>query len=116
MSKEFKRQESVRHLKLGKRKKSLRVWRRPKGRDSKMRLKRKGYPSSPTVGNKTPRKKSGKIDNLVPRLVHNVKEAKALPENTIAIIAKIGAKKKLELIKLLNERKIRILNVKEAKK
>ena len=115
MSKDFARQERVRHLKLGK-KKSVATWRKPKGRDSKMRLMRKSYPASPSVGYKSPRKESGKINGKIPVLVYNTKDLEKVGKNSIAILAKIGAKKKLEVIKVATEKKIQILNIKENKK
>ena len=111
MSKEFKRQDSMRHLRLGKKRKSLRKWRRPKGRDSKMRLKRRNYPSSVSIGYRTQRKESGKINGLYPVVVHNAKELLSLNKNSIAILGKIGAKKKIELLKLAQEKNIKLLNV-----
>ena len=110
MSKEFKRQDYMRYLKLGKRKSKV-VWRKPKGRDSKMRLKRGGYPSSPIIGRKKSNKDSGKINGLNPILVHNLSELESLDKSSAAILARVGAKKKFELIKKAEEMKIKILNV-----
>jgi large subunit ribosomal protein L32e len=111
MSKEFKRQGSTRHSKIGLKRKKLQKWRRPKGRDSKMRLSRKGYSKSVSLGYKSPRKDSGKIENLTPILVHNVRELNSLDKNSIAILARVGAKKKLEIINEANQKKIRIFNL-----
>lgn len=116
MATTFVRQQTIKQSRLGKNRKSLHKWRRPKGRDSKMRLKRKSYPASPTVGHKSPRKESGKIDGKTVVLVHNQKDLERVDKNSVAILAKIGAKKKLELIKYASEKKITLLNVKEAKK
>ncbi|MBU0467256.1 MAG: eL32 family ribosomal protein [Nanoarchaeota archaeon] len=113
--KKFIRQESKRYSKIGKNRKKLQKWRKPKGRDSKMRLKRKSYSASVSVGYKKPRKTSGKIQDLQPVLVHNLKELSEMGKNFIAIIARVGAKKKLEIIKHAKEKKIKILNVKEVK-
>ncbi|MBS3088301.1 50S ribosomal protein L32e [Candidatus Pacearchaeota archaeon] len=115
MSKEFRRQEWMRHLKLGKKKRKV-SWRQPKGRHSKMRQNLRGYPKTVSIGYKREKSQSGKINNLTPVLVHNLKEANTFPKNSIAIIARIGAKKKLEIIKILNEKKIKILNVRGTKK
>jgi len=116
MSKEFKRQESGRHSRIGKNRKKLQKWRRPKGRDSKMRLKRKGYSKTVSIGYKSNKKEAGKIDNLIPTLVYNIKDLSSLKKNSIAILAKIGAKKKLEIISEAEKRKIKIMNVKGAKR
>lgn len=115
MSKEFKRQETHRHSRLGKKRKKLQTWRRPKGRDSKMRLKMKSYPISPTIGHRSSKKDSGKIKGLTPIIVHNLKDLGKCDKNSIIIIAKIGAKKKLDIIKKAQEKNIKILNVRETK-
>ncbi len=115
MSKEFRRQEYMRHLKLGKKKRKV-SWRQPKGRHSKMRQNLRGYPKTVSIGYKRKKSTSGKIHNLTPILVHNLKEARDFPKNSIAIIARIGAKKKMEIIKILHEKKIKILNIRESKK
>ncbi len=116
MTKKFIRQEYLRHSKIGKNRKKLQKWRRPKGRDSKMRLQRKSYPASPSVGYKKPRTERGKINGAVPVLVHNLKEMKNINKNSALIIASVGSKRKIELTKYASENKIKILNVKEMKK
>ena len=114
MRKKFIRQDYERYSKLGKNRKKLQKWRRPKGRDSKMRLQRKSYPASPTVGYKTSRKESGKINGFRPVLVHNIKELNSINKNEIAILARVGTKKKLEIIKYAQEKNIKILNIGES--
>jgi large subunit ribosomal protein L32e len=111
MRKKFLRQDYLRHSRLGKNRKKLQKWRRPKGRDSKMRLRRKSRPASPGVGYKSPRKTIGKIGGLKPILVHNIKELDKVDARSIAIIAKVGAKKKLEMIKHAEEKKIKVSNL-----
>ena len=115
MKKKFVRQDSTRYSKLGKKRRKLQKWRRPKGIDSKMRLKRKSYPSNPTVGYRSPRKERGKIDFLTPILVYNVKDLRKIDKNSVAILARVGAKNKLEIIKHARESKIKILNVRKNK-
>ena len=111
MSKQFKRRDTGRYSKLGKNRKKLQRWRKPKGRDNKMRLKRKSYPAVVSVGYKKSKKESGKINGKTPALIHNLKELEALSKNSIAIIAKVGAKKKLELIKKAQDLGIKIKNL-----
>ena len=110
MKLKFLRQDYMRHLKLGKNRKKLQKWRKPKGRHSKMREKRKGYPISPSIGYK-----SQKVVTQI--IINNLNELKNLNEkNPIIIAKKVGAKKKIEIIKLAQERNIKILNVKGIKK
>jgi large subunit ribosomal protein L32e len=111
-AKKFVRQDSTRYSKLGKKRKKLQNWRKPKGRDSKMRLKRKSYPATVSIGYKTSRKELGKIEGKTPVLVYNTKDLEKLGKENVAILAKVGAKKKLEIIKHAEEKKITIINVK----
>jgi len=106
----FLRSDTRRHLRLGKRRKKLQKWRRPRGRHSKIRRKRMGYPLKPSPGFKTSLKTSGLIQGLKPILVHNLKELEAANKNSIVIIARIGAKKKIEILKKAQELKIKIAN------
>ena len=107
----FLRSDTARHSRLGKNRKNMQKWRRPRGRHNKIRRKRFGYPKPVTIGYGTPRAKAGLIENKQPFLVHNLKELQAVPQTGIVIIARIGAKKKLELIKVANERKLPLANV-----
>jgi len=107
----FVRADSCRYSKLGKKRKKLQKWRKPKGRDNKAREKRKGYQRSPTVGYKKPHSESGKIGNKIPLNVSNLKDLKDVSKENIIIINKIGAKKKMEIIKMAEESKIKILNL-----
>ena len=107
----FVRADTFRLLRLGKKRRKLKKWRRPRGTHNKLRLKRVGHPALPTVGHRSPRKESGKISGLIPKLVHNVNELSKLDKNSIAIIARVGARKKLEIIKKAEEMKIKIINL-----
>ncbi len=116
MSKEFKRQDHMRYGKIGKNRKKIQRWRRPRGRHSKMRLKRKSYPATVSAGYKTAKSEAGRINGLIPVRIQNTKDLEKIGKENIAILAKIGAKKKLEILKMAEERKIKILNVVEASK
>ncbi len=114
MSKDFIRQEFRRHLRLGKLRKSKRVWRRPKGRHSKMREKRRSYPQYPTIGHRSPKQNTGKIKGLIPLRIRNLNDLKKATAMNVLILAKIGAKKKLELIKEAKSKNLTILNIAET--
>ena len=112
MVKQFIRQDFMRHIKLGKHRKKVQKWRRPKGMHSKMRNKRKGYPASPGVGYKVSKKDRGKINNLMPKLIKNMKDLENAKSNSILIISKrLGAKKKIEIIKKAESMNLKILNL-----
>ncbi len=107
----FLRSDTRRHLRLGKRRRKLQKWRRPRGRHSKIRRKRFGYPKKPERGYGTPRKESGLLHGLKPVLVHNMKELELVPKESIACIARVGAKKKIALLKYAQEHSTKIMNV-----
>lgn len=108
MPKQFLRRDSIRHSKLGNKRPKLQKWRKPKGRDNKMRLKRKGYPKVVSIGYKKPKREQ-------PVLVYNIEDLKNLTKESKIILARVGMRKKLEIIKHAQENKIKILNFKEAK-
>lgn len=95
-----------RYSKLGKRRKKKQVWRRPKGRDNKMREKRKGYPVVVSVGYK---KKRSERKNI--RVIRNPEELERTEKNEIVIIGDIGKKKKIEIAKKAIKMKIPIQNI-----
>jgi len=118
MSKRFRRADSTRYSKLGKKRRKLQKWRGAKGRHSKLRLNRKSYPKSPRIGFKTDKSKINKIKGLEPKLVYNSKEIALLDKNkNIVILSKrVGAKKKIEMISKAKEMGLQILNVSEEGK
>jgi large subunit ribosomal protein L32e len=88
-------------------------WRKPKGRQSKIRAKLKGKLKMPTIGYRAPKE----LRYLHPSgfkevLIHNVNELlKVNPEKEVARIAsKVGKKKRSEILKKAEELKIKILN------
>tara|TARA_Y100000310_G_C20315895_1_gene638422 strand:+ start:340 stop:693 length:354 start_codon:yes stop_codon:yes gene_type:complete len=111
-TKKFIRRDTKRYAKLGKNKKSKQKWRKPKGRDNKMRLKRFSYPDNPTVGHKSSKQVKGKIEGKTPILVKNFKDlASAGKESIIILSGRLGAKKKIEIIKKAEESKLKIINL-----
>ncbi|MEM3437184.1 MAG: 50S ribosomal protein L32e [Nitrososphaerales archaeon] len=103
----FVRQESWRYKRISER------WRKPKGIDSKMRLRVKGWPKIVKIGYRGPRLVRG----LHPSgyrdvLVHNLDELKGLdPKKDAARLASsLGAKKRAELLEKAKELGIKVLN------
>lgn len=109
--KKFIRRDYKRFFKLGKNRKNKQVWRRARGIHNKIRKNRFGYPSAPTIGYGTPRSEFGLVGGLKPVLVHNPSELSRVGKGSIVILARVGAKKKLELIKQAEEMKIKIFNL-----
>jgi len=113
----FIRTDYWRMSRLGKGRKKLQVWRRARGKHSKIRRRRKGYPAIPIIGYKQARKDSGKVLGLLPVLVTNFKDLETIKSTQGAIISsRLGAKKKIEIIKKAESMKIKILNMSKGAK
>ena len=106
------------YSKLGRGRKKKQVWRRPTGRDNKMREKRRGYPAVVSLGYRTNKKVRNTIDEKTPKLIKNVKELEMIKKNEIVILGNVGKKKKIEIAKKAKEMKIEIhnLNIKKLLK
>src|SRR4051812_25023416 len=104
MSKEFKRTDWMRSFRLGKAKSRV-PWRRARGVHSKIRRKRMGYPRKPSIGYRSDASESGLVKGLQSVLVHNVNEIEQIADKKMGIIiARVGAKKKLDMIKKAQEK------------
>ncbi len=92
-------------------------WRQPKGRQSKMRLKKKGYRKQPSVGYSSPRLVRG-LNPQGLREVHvfNLEDlSKVQPGDGIVIGSTVGVRKKLEILKKVKELKdLNVINVKDV--
>jgi large subunit ribosomal protein L32e len=106
----FLRRTCKKIKRLGRGRKKKQVWRRPAGRDNKMRDKRRGYPAVVSIGYGSEKKSRGKINNLVPLKVNNLKDLEKIGKNNIAIIGKIGKKKRMDILKKAKEMKIEVAN------
>jgi len=105
----FIRTHSQRHSKLGKSRPKLQKWRKPTGRDNKTRESCKGHPKKVKIGYK-----QSKTQPQI-QVVHNMKELEQASKDQPMILAKIGAKNKLELIKKAKELNIKLNNVNGVK-
>jgi large subunit ribosomal protein L32e len=103
---DFIRQESWRY----KRVKSS--WRRPRGRDSRMRKKDAGWPKSVSIGYRSPRKVSGlHPSGFEEILIYNPKDLeKVNSKNVVRIGHTVGLKKRLMIIEKASELNLRVLN------
>ncbi|MAH03467.1 50S ribosomal protein L32e [Candidatus Pacearchaeota archaeon] len=102
----FLRRNWNRHSKLGKRRKKKQVWRNPKGRDNKMREKRKGYPKVISIGYK-----KQKTENKQIPIIKNIKDFEKNKKIKEITIGKMGKKKKIEIAKMAKDLKIKISNL-----
>jgi large subunit ribosomal protein L32e len=107
----FHRTDYMRSSKLGKNRKKLHKWRAAKGKHSKIRRQRRNYPKMPTVGYMAEKTQAGKIEGLIPLRVENLAQLSKATKENIIIIARVGAKKKMDLIKKADEMKLKIANL-----
>ena len=113
----FLRSDTARHSRLGKNRRKLQKWRRPRGMHSKIRRKRFGYPTFPTVGHKSPRATSGLIDGKKPMVVESIAGLSNVGKNNLVVISRrIGAKKRIELLKKIEEMKLDLMKTNRRSK
>ena len=104
----FKRQQAIL-------KKLKNRWRRPKGIQSKLRLRKGGKGKVPRVGYGSNRISRGNIKGKSFVHISNLNELENMKQ-PIIISSKIGLKKKLKIIDKAKDLKIEILNVKDIEK
>jgi large subunit ribosomal protein L32e len=107
----FVRRTSKRYSKLGKKRTKKQVWRRPTGRDNKMREQRRGVPALVSIGYKSEKSVRGKIQGKEPMMVYTLKDLEKVSNENIVIFAKVGTKLKVELAKKAQEKKLNVLNL-----
>ncbi len=103
----FRRQESWRYKRVSE------IWRKPDGIDSKMRVKKKGWPKSVEIGYRSPRKARGlHPSGYVEILVRNTDDLARVDSETqaIRIAHSIGTKKRAEILSRAREKQIYVLN------
>ncbi|MEK6888710.1 MAG: eL32 family ribosomal protein [Nanoarchaeota archaeon] len=105
----FVRQDTTRYSRIGRGRKKLQKWRKPRGRHNKIRRKRFSYPVQPSLGFRKMKNVRGKILGLNPVLVYNVNDLQSVGKDSIVVIAKIGAKKKIDVLKKALELKLKVL-------
>ena len=111
MNKTFLRRIWGRYAKLGRKRKNKQTWRRPTGRDNKMRERRRGYPARVSIGYKQDSSTRGKIENKVLKVIYNLEELKKFSKDNLIVIGKVGKKKKIEIMKMAKEMKIEVYSI-----
>ena len=105
----FLRQDAHRVKKLAKK------WRKPKGRHSKMRFKLRSYRKQPSIGYSSPRKVRG-LDSKgrIEVIVNNIQGLDKIKQNEVIVIGStVGTKKKVQILKKIQEKKLTVKNVKD---
>lgn len=104
----FLRQESWRYVRVHD------AWRRPKGTDSRMRLRLRGWPKLVKIGYGVPQKVRGlHPSGFRDILVHTTEDLEHLnPEiDAIRLSSKLGAKKRRMIVDRANELGLKVLNL-----
>lgn len=83
-----------------------RKWRKPKGRDNKMREKNKGYPPVVSIGYRT--KKTERMNFPV---IRTIRDLEKVEKGVIVVIGKIGMKKKLEIVEKAKSMNLIVQNI-----
>lgn len=109
MVKKFSRRDATRFSKFGKGRGKKAGWRAPKGRDNKMREKRKGYPSVVSIGYK----KQTNDEKIIE--ICSSKDLKKIKKGEIGFVKSVGKSKKLEIAKKAKEMKINLKNMNPEK-
>ena len=107
----FQRTKFRAYVKLGKNQKSKRKYRKATGRHNKTRQKWKSRPPRVEIGYKNEAKKRGLINGKKPVMIKNIKDIEDMKENQIAIISKMGDKKKQEIAEAAQKKNIEIVNL-----
>ncbi len=107
----FLRRNAKMHLKLGRRRKKKLKWHRPKGRDNKMREKRKGRPKTVSIGYKN------SLDDEMKKtaFVKNLNDFEKTAKNGAIFLGHMGKKKRVEIAKKAAEMGITIRNLNSKK-
>ena len=104
---EFVRQESWRYVRLKPN------WRRPRGKDSKMRLQRSGWPPLVKIGYRTPKKYRGLHPSGYKEvLVYRPEDLLGLDPEThaVRIAGSVGMRKRMRIVEEAEELGLKILN------
>ena len=103
----FRRQEWYMWKRLGEK------WRKPRGRDSKLRVRKRGKGKRVTIGYRVPRDTRGlHPSGLSEVMITNTTELNGLDANkqAVRIAANVGGRKREQILKKAGELKIRVLN------
>ena len=108
----FRRQEWFRFRRLGER------WRKPRGKDSKMRVGIRGKPAMPSVGYRLPKQLRGlHPSGMVEVLVHKPEDVRGVDpsKQAVRIASGVGGRKRKQIIELAEQLKVRVLNPGEGR-
>ena len=90
------------------------VWRKPKGRQNKMRLNKKGYARSRSTGYSSPKLSYGlSREGFIQTVITSITQLAGLDpkKNAIIVSRTLGLRRKQEIILAANKQNIKILNI-----
>lgn len=102
---QFQRRGWYKHKRIGKGKKRMVGWRKPKGRDNKMRENRKGRPPIVSIGYKNKKENKKRV------MIYNLNDLENIKKGDVVILGKIGRKNKIEIAKKGQEKGIIFQNI-----
>ncbi|MCX6748093.1 MAG: 50S ribosomal protein L32e [Candidatus Pacearchaeota archaeon] len=108
--KKFLRVRGNKKIRLGKRNKKKQTWRRARGKHNKTRESTRGKAVKVKIGFRKAKMERNKIKGKIPFRVNNFNDLKSIKKENIAIIAKLGKKKRQEI-----ETKLKELGIEVAK-
>jgi len=88
-------------------------WRKPRGTDSKLRIKEKSKGKLPNIGYRAPNSTRGLHPSGLREIyIQNIKDLEKIDSKTCTgrLSSTIGKKKKLEIVEISKDRKIKLLN------
>lgn len=100
----FLRRDCTRYSKFGKGRGKKAKWRAPKGRDNKMREKKKGYSAVVSIG-------YGKDKKITPVVINNIRELENANKEQFLVIGNVGKKKQIEMVKKAKELGLELKNI-----
>ncbi len=102
-------------IRLGKKHRKLQKWRKARGKHNKTRESIRGKAAKVKIGYGNPSKLRGKINNKIPFRVNNINDLAKIKKENIAIIVKLGKKKRTQIESKLKELGIEVLCTRREK-
>jgi len=102
----FVRRIWSRYAKLGKGRKKKQIWRRPTGRDNKMRERKRGLPAVVKIGYRNNKSERNEI-----KVLRNLNDLENVKDNEVLVMGNIGREKKIMIAEKLIERKLEVQNL-----
>lgn len=109
--KRFQRTKFRAYVKLGAGQKSKQRYRKAKGIHNKTRQKWKSRPRRVEIGYKGEVSKRGLVKGKEPIVVKSISDLSKIAEGKVAVLGKVGMKRKIEIVKEAQSKKIRFANL-----